>query len=140
MDVDLLRPGTVPINPETVLWFEFLLDKELLLKHLQKHNPGQYLVILFIVAFTVIIITILFIIHILDPSPIELINKFSIAIFESSKNDAKRPELDNPETQKFPINDRVVEQHCNSKKNMALKILTLKVLAYVKWNIGLLDL
>ena len=40
MDVDLLRPGTVPISPDTVLWFEFLLDPNLLKKHLSKTNPG----------------------------------------------------------------------------------------------------
>lgn len=41
MDVDLLRPGTVPISPDTVFWFEFLLDPNLLKKHLSKPNPGQ---------------------------------------------------------------------------------------------------
>lgn len=41
MDVDLLRPGTVPISPETVLWFEFLLDEDLLLKHLLKPSCGN---------------------------------------------------------------------------------------------------
>lgn len=41
MDVDLLRPGTVPIAPDTVLWFEFLLHEDLLLTHLQKPNPGN---------------------------------------------------------------------------------------------------
>lgn len=40
MDVDLLRPGTVPISPDTVLWFEFLLNEDLLLKHLQKPTCG----------------------------------------------------------------------------------------------------
>lgn len=40
MDVDLLRPGTIPISPETVLWFEFLLDPNLLLQHLEKPKPG----------------------------------------------------------------------------------------------------
>lgn len=40
MDVDLLRPGTVPISPDTILWFEFLLDPDLLKKHLAKDNPG----------------------------------------------------------------------------------------------------
>lgn len=40
MDVDLLRPGTVPIAPDTVLWFEFLLHQDLLLSHLQKPQPG----------------------------------------------------------------------------------------------------
>lgn len=42
MDVDLLRPGTVPISPDTILWFEFLLDPNLLKKHLSKPNPGIY--------------------------------------------------------------------------------------------------
>lgn len=41
MDVDLLRPGTVPISPDTVLWFEFLLDQNLLKRHLDKPNPGR---------------------------------------------------------------------------------------------------
>lgn len=41
MDVDLLRPGTVPISPDTVLWFEFLLDANLLLKHLEKSRAGK---------------------------------------------------------------------------------------------------
>lgn len=41
MDVDLLRPGTVPISPDTILWFEFLLNPSLLQKHLSKPNPGK---------------------------------------------------------------------------------------------------
>lgn len=44
MDVDLLRPGTVPISPDTILWFEFLLDPNLLKKHLSKPNPGKSLI------------------------------------------------------------------------------------------------
>lgn len=44
MDVDLLRPGTVPISPDTVLWFEFLLDHGLLRKHLEKIKPGKCLI------------------------------------------------------------------------------------------------
>lgn len=41
MDVDLLRPGTVPISPDTVLWFEFLLNPSLLKKHISKNLPGK---------------------------------------------------------------------------------------------------
>lgn len=52
MDVDLLRPGTVPIAPETILWFEFLLDQELLLKHLEKEAAGISLTNLTINSFT----------------------------------------------------------------------------------------
>nr|XP_022899838.1 integrator complex subunit 8 [Onthophagus taurus] len=110
MDVDLLRPGTVPINPETVLWFEFLLNKELLLQHLQKPNP--------------------------DPSPIELINKFTIAVFESFKNEARRVEMEGVEGINVPLNENNPDiPNRYSKKNIALKILSLKVAAYIKWNI-----
>lgn len=110
MDVDLLRPGTVPISPETVLWFEFLLDKNLLLKHLEKPTA--------------------------DPTPIELINKFTIAIFESFKNEVKRPEVEGCD----PIiligennTERLTTKY--SKKSIALKILSLKVAAFIKWDL-----
>ncbi|GJQ85413.1 hypothetical protein Trydic_g23844 [Trypoxylus dichotomus] len=108
MDVDLLRPGTVPISPETVLWFEFLLDKELLLKHLQKPNP--------------------------DPSPVELINKFALAIFESFKNEVKRPEVEGCDPN--VLNESNPEAPTKyTKKTVALKILALKVAAYIKWDL-----
>lgn len=38
---DPLRPKAVPLDSETVLWFEFLLDPQLITKHLQKLNPGK---------------------------------------------------------------------------------------------------
>lgn len=41
MDVDLFRPGTVPISPDMILWFEFLLNPSLLQKHLSKSFPGN---------------------------------------------------------------------------------------------------
>lgn len=109
MDVDLLRPGTVPISPDTVLWFEFLLDKELLLKHLKK--PAA------------------------DPTPIELIHKFTLAIFESFKNDVKRPDVENCEAS-ASNNECNPEQTTKfTKKTIALKILALKVAAYIKWDL-----
>lgn len=58
MDVDLLRPGTVPISPDTSLWFEFLLQPAHLEKHLK--NPNA------------------------DPTPVELIIKF-ITLSQSEK-------------------------------------------------------
>lgn len=48
MDVDLLRPGTVPISAETVLWFEFLLNQELLQIHLEKPKQGKQTTKMFI--------------------------------------------------------------------------------------------
>lgn len=39
---DPLRPKTVPLSAETILWFEFLLDPNLLTTHLSKENPSKY--------------------------------------------------------------------------------------------------
>nr|CAI5853943.1 unnamed protein product [Callosobruchus analis] len=100
MDVELLRPGTVPISPETVLWFEFLLDPSLLLKHLKRPIP--------------------------DPSPLELITKFYDVINESQKN---RSEIDRLEDVEY------IEEKF-STKSIALKILSLKIVAHLKWNLG----
>lgn len=41
---DPLRPKTVPLSAETILWFEFLLDPTLLTEHLAKINASEYLV------------------------------------------------------------------------------------------------
>ncbi|KAF5275218.1 hypothetical protein FQR65_LT04252 [Abscondita terminalis] len=106
MDVDLLRPGTVPMSPDTVLWFEFLLNEDLLLKHLQKEKP--------------------------DPSPIELINKFISVVYESTSI-IKRVELENGD-----FKDGIIEnQNVCSLKHLALKLLSLKVIAYLKWNLDI---
>lgn len=107
MDVELLRPGTIPISPETTLWFEFLLNKDLLLKHLKKPSP--------------------------DPTPNELIIKFTTAVYESFKNEVKR-ELEPSETQHLEVEP--VLRH--SLKNIALKILSVKVASYIKWNFATL--
>ncbi|KAF5274403.1 hypothetical protein FQA39_LY07283 [Lamprigera yunnana] len=107
MDVDLLRPGTVPISPDTVLWFEFLLDEHLLLKHLEKLKP--------------------------DPSPLELINKF-ISVVHEGTNSTKRVELDNGD-----FKDTISENQTTwSLKHLALKILSLRVIAFLKWNLDII--
>lgn len=41
MDMDLLRPGTVPISKDTIMWFEFLLKPDILDAHLKKQKPGK---------------------------------------------------------------------------------------------------
>lgn len=40
MDVDLLRPGMIPIAPNTKLWFEFLIEPSLLEEHLKNPHAG----------------------------------------------------------------------------------------------------
>lgn len=64
----------------------------------------------------------------LDPSPIDLIAKFHEVILETLRN---RPEIESD-----IIN---VEQDVETKqlaKSLALKILSLKVAAFLKWNLG----
>ncbi|KAJ8673706.1 hypothetical protein QAD02_004968 [Eretmocerus hayati] len=105
MDVDLLRPGTVPISPDTVLWFEFLLDPSLLLTHISKPSP--------------------------DPSPTDLIIKF-MTINADQSNDVKVVENEANNTKVNPVNKWTY-------KNLALKILSLKVTAYLEWDLDVLQ-
>lgn len=43
---DPLRPKTVPLSAETILWFEFLLDPSLLAVHLAKDNASKFILLL----------------------------------------------------------------------------------------------
>ncbi|XP_030752565.1 integrator complex subunit 8 [Sitophilus oryzae] len=103
MEVDLLRPGTVPISPDTFLGFEFLLDKDLLIRHLQKANA--------------------------DPSPTDLITKFYDAIVMTLKNKAEPENIETAEG-----NNEVTVKH--PIKNIAMKILSLKIAAFLNWNLA----
>ncbi|KAG5899842.1 hypothetical protein JTB14_012313 [Gonioctena quinquepunctata] len=103
MDVDLLRPSTVPISSETILWFEFLLDQDLLLRHLEKPSA--------------------------DPPPSELITKFYDVISETLRIN---PESENGEIINVETN---IGKTKSPAKTVALKILSLKVGAYLKWNL-----
>lgn len=40
---DPLKPTSVPLEAETILWFEFLLNPSLLTTHLQKENASMYI-------------------------------------------------------------------------------------------------
>lgn len=100
MDVDKLRPGTVPLTTENILWFEFLLDSTLLERHLNSPKP--------------------------DPSPYDLINKF---LGFEQKNEVVNVETEKPERDAPP----------NSYKTLALKILTMKVMAHLKWDLDVLE-
>ncbi|KAL6425116.1 hypothetical protein ACFW04_009417 [Cataglyphis niger] len=106
MDVDLLRPGTVPISPDTILWFEFLLNPSLLKKHLSKPFP--------------------------DPSPTDLIIKFM-----TIHSDQKETESKTIDTELNDIKSNGTTKWCH--KNLALKILSLKVAAYLKWDLDILE-
>ncbi|KAG7213745.1 hypothetical protein KM043_002973 [Ampulex compressa] len=106
MDVDLLRPGTVPISPDTILWFEFLLNPSLLQQHLSKPYP--------------------------DPSPTDLIIKFMTINSEQKENEAKMMDIETSD-----VKPAVTTKW--SHRNLALKILSLKVAAYLKWDLDVLE-
>ncbi|XP_037871925.1 integrator complex subunit 8 [Bombyx mori] len=113
MDVDLLRPGTVPISPDTILWFEFLLHPELLKNHLSKPNP--------------------------EPSACELIEEFLSVDSKgaNSKPTSERiPDTDAPPTPPSAISSPIQF----TRKQLALKILGLKVAASLHWNLDTLEL
>lgn len=104
---DPLRPKTVPLSAETILWFEFLLDPSLLTTHLAKENA--------------------------IPSPIELISKFLSIAPEQQNNsiEVTTPDID------AAVNGK--EKLTIGRKQLALKILGLKVAAQLNWNLQILE-
>ncbi|KAK6639269.1 hypothetical protein RUM43_007541 [Polyplax serrata] len=103
MDVDRLRPGTVPLAPDTILWFEFLLDSNLLEKHLNKPNP--------------------------DPSPIDLILKL-LAVDKKEEVIVLDDENGGSEGHSAPK---------ITKKSVAIKILILRIMAFLNWDLDILE-
>ncbi|KAF3423732.1 hypothetical protein E2986_09347 [Frieseomelitta varia] len=106
MDVDLLRPGTVPISPDTILWFEFLLNPSLLQQHLSKPSP--------------------------DPSATDLIIKFMTINSDQKENEVKIVDSESNDTKP---NTTIKWTH----RNLALKILSLKVAAHLRWDLDILE-
>lgn len=104
---DPLRPKTVPLSAETILWFEFLLDPSLLTAHLAKENAS--------------------------PTPIELISKFLSISPEQQNNsiEVTTPDID------AAVNGQ--EKLTIGRKQLALKILGLKVAAQLNWNLQILE-
>ncbi|KAH0567519.1 integrator complex subunit 8 [Cotesia glomerata] len=107
MDVDLLRPGTVPISPDTILWFEFLLNPSLLKKHISKNLP--------------------------DPSPTDLMIKFMSINSDSRDSEVKIIDFESSES-------KITNNKKYSHKSVALKILSLKIGAYFKWDLDILEI
>jgi integrator complex subunit 8 len=104
-EIDLLRPNVV--HSEETQWFEFLLDKDLLEKHLKKKEP--------------------------NPSPEKLIatliQQSIIPESQQQTNDLNSPDVD------LNKNEGLVF----GRKQMALKILALKVSSYLKWDLATLE-
>ncbi|XP_058460613.1 integrator complex subunit 8 [Malaya genurostris] len=103
--MDVLRPKTVPLSDETILWFEFLLKPNLLTKHLSR--------------------------PVSDPTATELITQF-LSISPENQNPN---ELNSPEADSMNKNEGLKY----SKKQLALKILALKVAAFLRWDLEVLE-
>ncbi|XP_030369567.1 integrator complex subunit 8 isoform X2 [Scaptodrosophila lebanonensis] len=118
---DPLKPKPVPLAAETVLWFEFLLDPNKITQHLQQTNP--------------------------EPSAVELIMQFI----------SMTPEVTFPAEVVTPGSDiqtslsasaaltiPTIQRNIDccmqlTRKQLALKILELKVATWLKWDLDLLE-
>lgn len=105
MEIDLLRPKMV--HSEETQWFEFLLDKDLLEKHLKKKDP--------------------------HPSAEKLIGTLIqqsiIPENQQQTNDLNSPDVD------LSKNEGLIF----GRKQLALKILALKVSSFLKWDLATLE-
>nr|XP_022337358.1 integrator complex subunit 8-like isoform X5 [Crassostrea virginica] len=102
--------GPIPSSLPAVSWFEFLLNEELLEKHLQKENP--------------------------DPSPVQLIVQF---LQQADAHVVKEPlppihSGDNGSIEQHEVKVFIKE----NKKVKALRLLALRVAAHLKWNLNII--
>ncbi|XP_063616443.1 integrator complex subunit 8-like [Cydia splendana] len=107
MVVDLLRPGSTPISQDKIRFFEFLLDQKLLEEHLRYPNP--------------------------EPSATDLIVEF---LSVDVSNDIR----DGPATFDHVSMSPLQSLHSScrpniSRKQLALKVLALKVASSLNWNL-----
>ncbi|XP_064641548.1 integrator complex subunit 8-like [Lineus longissimus] len=100
-----------PSTPTKVSWFEFLLDPELLQKHLSQDNA--------------------------DPSATTLICQF-LHHAEFSATQASRPPVA-PEPMQEDGQEPLLPVRVENKKVQALKLLALKSAAFLNWNLNSLD-
>lgn len=117
---DPLRPKAIPLAAETVLWFEFLLDPNLLTKHLNKPNA--------------------------EPTPIDLINQF-IAMSPEMQQITQIDLVGEPTDilRGIPVTPGTGtiiptgDAFRLTRKQFALKILTLKVATFLRWDLDLFE-
>lgn len=131
---DPLKPTSVPLEAETILWFEFLLNPSLLTTHLQKENASTYCLICCLSLIPLILrFFFLNFSEIAGPTPIELISKFLSMAPESQNNTttATTPDIESAMNRNEGLKI--------GRKQLALKILGLKVASYLKWNLQVLE-
>ncbi|XP_061162526.1 integrator complex subunit 8-like isoform X1 [Saccostrea echinata] len=100
--------GPIPSSLPAVSWFEFLLNEDLLEKHLHQENP--------------------------DPSPVQLIVQF---LQQADAHVVKEPLPPIPTGDNGSIEPQEVKVFIKeNKKVKALRLLALKVAAHLKWNLN----
>lgn len=134
---DLLVIKSIPLSKETILWFEFLLNPNLLQSHLEKRNPGKEF------FFNISREKNQQIKIVSEPSCFDLLNQFLNMAPDASTN-------------LFDINHLTEADNSNSmpvtpgggsnggkfkmlRKQLAVKILGLKVATFLKWNLNTLE-
>ena len=130
MDVDLLKPGNLPISSKASLWLWFLIQPDKLKIQLKNPKAG-YMVFAINFIFCKICFVwktdmfFFLILYVIDPTPTELIIKF-ITLAQSEKS--------------LSI-DTAINNHTNpfSKRCLVLKILALKVASSLKWNLDVFE-
>lgn len=131
MEIDALKPKTVPLAAETVLWFEFLLKPELLIEHLKKKQPGKSILALFS-----LILLFINVYRLPEPSPVELIEKFMTINTENAQ-----PEFHlNAKTNTWePFNPDKPYDEKLGRKQIALKILAINVTSHLRWDLNVIE-
>ncbi|EDW00928.1 integrator complex subunit 8 [Drosophila grimshawi] len=129
---DPLKPKPVPLAAETVLWFEFLLDPNKITQHLQCKNPepGAVELIMQFISMTpdtAIASTVV------TPGS-DLQNMSNVSVGANPATPAASAVLNVPP----PIQQRQPELQL-TRKQLALKILELKVATWLRWNLDVLE-
>lgn len=156
---DPLKPKPVPLAAETVLWFEFLLDPNKITQHLQCKNPGMRCNE---ATPNLLDVTLATLFHILsEPSAVELIMQFismtpdtaiastvvtpgsdlqnlaGASVGANATTPAASAALNVP---LIAQQQRQGDVHLQlTRKQLALKILELKVATWLRWDLDALE-
>ncbi|XP_037955324.1 integrator complex subunit 8-like [Teleopsis dalmanni] len=120
---DPLKPKSVPLAAETVLCFEFLLDPHKITKHLSKNSPEPSAVALLTEFIS------------MTPDTLMPNYEFNMPASDSENISGVGPmNIDSEEKKPAAIEGLRIQ-----RKQLALKILALKVATWLKWDLDFLE-
>ncbi|EDW74622.1 uncharacterized protein Dwil_GK22022 [Drosophila willistoni] len=124
---DPLKPKAVPLAAETVLWFEFLLDPHKITQHLQRPNPEPSAVDLIMQFISMTPDTVMT--SVVTPgSDLQSLPGSGVANTPSAS-----AALQMPRSPGEPVGLQL------TRKQLALKILELKVATWLRWDLDMLE-